>query len=511
MEETAGVAAAGSPSMSAVSASSPASPTHAARALAALSSQTSNPHLSAESICPIEVLEPMIDDFFTYIHPLCPFPHEPSFREAWKRREDLTNTSFLALLSSMIATLVASYPRKPRQHLKAAKKDHLFPNHMSLINRCQKICAAARGPGYLESDTLNVYDAATSYFIALVGTYTYRWRQARLYFGECLTIIRTLGLHKATGEPLSQAGARHNSDSSLGRGTNGETGQGFDCITREMGRRVFWTLFVGIKSCSQFGAEFSELIMPPPTPTESYPPFPMEVDDCCIYPTHVEPQPDGLLPEITGFIANVRVFASYQAISKMEMAWGIDSVVDWDRQRRVLYEALHRCKDAVVELPQPLVVNPNMQPTQGVFPNFGAGDNTASLDPSQHMDSSQTPEQRRQMQCEIQKANIYASCLATRSYIVQKYWNLCEARERSRSQSRQNSPGTGIMQAGLDGLLPRVPNSEEDLIEREMKLERETIVKDLLTVLSTIQEVHMEPNADSFVSHLPNATLFYIN
>lgn len=482
--------------MSAVSLSSPSSPTHAARALAALSSQTSNQHLTAESICPLELVDLLIDDFFTYIHPLCPFPHEPSFRQAWKQREDLSNSSFLALLSSMIAALVASFPRKPRQHLKALNKDNLFPNHMSLVERCQRVCATSRGPGYLESESLDVYDAATSYFLGLVGVYTYRWRQGRLYFGECLAIVRTLGLHKATGQAINHFG--HRPMSALhGKPTEGE--QRTDCVTQEIGRRIFWTLFVGVKSCTQFGADFSELVMPPPTPSETYPAFPAEVDDFCIYPTHIEPQPEGLLPAIAGFNANVRVFASYQSMSTMEIAWGIDSVVDWDRQRRVLFESLRRCKDAVTELPPQLLVNPNQQPTH---PTFSVGTGPGDVDPLQHMEIDQSPEQRRQMQCEIQKANIYASCLATRSYIVQKYWNLCEARDRTLTTSRQNSPGTGITQAGLDGLLPRAPTSNYDFIEHEMRSERESIMKDLLMVLSTIKEVHMEPNADSFVSCL---------
>jgi len=498
--------------MSAVSA--PTSPTHAARALAALSSShTSSPHLSAESICPIDTINLLIDDFFTYIHPLCPFPHEPSFREAWKRREDLTNSSFLALLSAMIAALVASFPRSPQRHLKAQNLAGLFPDHMSLANRCQKVCATARGPGYLESESLNVYDAATSYFLALVGTYTYRWRQGRLYFGECLTIIRTLGFHKAEPSHI-RSNRLPTAVNSFGTGSDGESQQAIDCITQEMGRRIFWTLFVGIKSCHQLGAAFSELAMPPPTPSEQYPPLPTEVDDFCIYPTHIDPQPAGLLPTIAGFNANVRVFNSYNALSTMEIAWGIDAVVDWDRQRRVMFESLRRCKDAVAKLPHELVVGLGKQPhgnghqsPGGFYPNFNLDrDLTMSLTSlSPHLNMEQTPEQRRRMQYEIQKANIYVSCLATRSFVVEKYWNLCEARDRSRSGSRQNSPGTGVTQAGLDSLLPKAPTSDYDMIEFEMKQERESIMKDLLVVLGSIKEVHMEPNADSFVSplHIP--------
>ncbi len=222
--------------------STPSSPTHAAQALAALSAQTA---LSAESICPLDTLELLINDFFTYIHPLCPFPHEPTFREAFRRREDFNSGSFLALLASMVGVLVASFPRKPRLHLKAQRKENLFPNHMSLVTKCQQVCAFARGPGYLENDDLSVYDAATSYFLGLIGAYTYRWRHCRLYFGECLTIIRSLGLHKnpitaqpegAPLDPIAQLASLEQAG-----------GIQADHVTQEVARRVFWATFVSAR------------------------------------------------------------------------------------------------------------------------------------------------------------------------------------------------------------------------------------------------------------------------
>ncbi|KAF2173866.1 hypothetical protein M409DRAFT_16136 [Zasmidium cellare ATCC 36951] len=498
---------AASPGMSGTS--SPTSPTHAAQALAALSGHSSTP-LSAESICPIETLDLLIDDFFTYIHPLCPFPHEPSFREAWKHREDLSNKSFLALLASMIGALVASFPRKPRLHLKAQKRENLFPNHMSLVHRCQKVCAAARGPGYLEQETLNVYDAATSYFLALTGIYTFRWRLGRLYFGECLTILRTLGLHKAKGQSYPQLGTLPTAMGSHQQpGENGAE-HNVDNITLEIGRRIFWTMFVSVKSMEQLGANFGELVIPPPTHTEPYPPLPAEVDDFCIYPTHTEQQPQGLVPMIAGFNANVRVYSSYNALATMEMAWGIDAIVDWDRQKRVLHESLRRCKSAMTDLPADLTVQTNAptpnQQNGGFYPAFAqphlGRDPAASLmSPSSRVAAEQSAEDRRRSQYEIQKANIYASSLATRSYIVEKYWNLCEAHQRSRTQnpsSLPSSPGAGITAAGIDGMVPQVPTSHYDMVENEMKEERESIVKDLLVVLGSIDQVNMEPNADSF-------------
>ncbi|KAK3109763.1 hypothetical protein LTR53_016620, partial [Teratosphaeriaceae sp. CCFEE 6253] len=498
--------------------SSPSSPTHAAQALAALSSGASGQQLSAESICPMETLNLLIEDFFTYIHPLCPFPHEPSFREAWKRREDLTNKPFLALLASMIGALVSSFPRKPRLHLKAHRREHLFPNHMSLVHRCQQLCVLARGPGYLESETLSVYDAATSYFLALMGTYTFRWRLGRLYFGECLTILRTLGLHKTKEHTFTQMGLLPTAMGSNGDQHDRVPDQPVDNITLEMGRRIFWTMFVSIKTIQQLGASFGELVIPPPTMSDPYSPLPAEIDDFCIYPTHNEQQPDSLLPMTAGFNANVKVFSSYTALSTMEMAWGVDAVVDWGRQKRVLHESLRRCKNSIAELPTELKVFPSAGPFPSshqngntYYPNFTQPNMQrdpaeALMRPSQRGEPAQSQEERRRMQYEIQKANIYASALATRSYIIEKYFNLCEAHDRVRHHSQMpgsmpSSPGTGITAAGLDGILPQAPTSHFDVIGQEMRQEREEIIKDLLVVLGSINQVNMEPNAESFVGH----------
>lgn len=149
----------------------PASPAHAAEVLTALSHPPSDPSVTVEAICPFETIELLINDYFTHIHPLCPFPHEPSFREAWRRREDYQNPSFLALLASMLAALVASFPRKPRLYLKALRKDNMPPNHLALVEKCQKVCTLARGSGYLDG-SLSVHDAATSYLLGMSAIYT---------------------------------------------------------------------------------------------------------------------------------------------------------------------------------------------------------------------------------------------------------------------------------------------------------------------------------------------------
>jgi len=211
---------------------------------------------------------------------------------------------------------------------------------------------------------------------------------------------------------------------------------------------------------------------------------------------------------IAGFNANVRVYLSYNALSTMEIAWGIDAVVDWERQKKVLHQSLQRCRTAVHNLPQELVLWPSTEvPLSHVqnggdvsfnFPNLSNARDPANLNPN---DVDATPEDRRRRQYEIQKANIYASSLCTRSYIVEKYFNLCEAHAKIKSQQADSSPASpGLVGAGLDGMLARASPSPYPVVEQEMADEREKIVKDLLVVLSTIDKVNMEPNADSFVS-----------
>ncbi|CZT50772.1 uncharacterized protein RSE6_11819 [Rhynchosporium secalis] len=483
--------------------SSPSSPSNVAATLASFSTHAV---LNAESICPFSTLVLLIDDFFTYIHPLCPFPHEPSFRAAFNNREDLKNPSFLALMASMVGVLVASFPRKPRLHLKAQHREHLFPNSMSLVERCHKVAVAARGPGYLDKE-LSVYDAATSYFLGLAGAYTFRWKQTRLYFGECLTIIRVLGAHKSNDASLAVGALpeAYGADSNSMQGVS----EPVDYIRQEIGRRLFWVMFVGVISIQQLGASFGELLIPPPTTNNPYPPLPMEIDDEYIFVDHIESQPPGVLSKITGFNINVRIYKTVTPLSTMELAYGIDEVFDWNRQKRVLEECLRNVKQVLEVVPQELMLLPGSSSgdfQHSIFQYYPPNADYPGIR-SNGGDGNQWPiektEERRRLQFEIQKANIHGSQLGTRSSFVDKYCNLFDAYEKVKSSSGESlqlgSPG--VMAVGLDGMLPKQSiTSHYD--ETNVAQERESIVKDLLKVLSCINQVNMEPNGGSFINKI---------
>jgi hypothetical protein len=220
--------------------------------------------------------------------------------------------------------------------------------------------------------------------------------------------------------------------------------------------------------------------MPPSTPSDPYPPLPIEVDDEYLFESHIDPQPAGIVSKLTGFNLNVQVYLSTVNLAKMELAYGIDEIFDWARQKRVLEECLEKCKSALNQAPPELRLLVGSEP--GTFAN-------SQLIPQ---------DARRCLQFEIQKANIYASQLGTRSYIVEKYCNLKDLHENMSANAEQMS-SPGVIARGLDAMLPKTATSNGDGPDTNVLAERDSIVKDLLGVLRSISQQNMEPNGGSFV------------
>jgi hypothetical protein len=209
-----------------------------------------------------------------------------------------------------------------------------------------------------------------------------------------------------------------------------------------------------------------------------------------------------VVSEVTGFNLNVRIYNSYAALSTSEMAYGIDELYDWDQQQRMIDQCLQRCKDVLANIPLVLQVQNKPQGGGRRQPYYPPMPEYAGMrDPN--LNSLGNPdllEARRTMQYEIQKANIYASHLSTRSYIVEKYFALLEKSNNARTQhALQSSPSAPF--TGLDRLVASSTVEAEEL-EKRMSSEREQVVKDLLVVLGSIDMVNMEPNGDSFTQKI---------
>lgn len=257
----------------------------------------------------------------------------------------------------------------------------------------------------------------------------------------------------------------------------------------------------------QIGATFGELLIPPPTPNEPYPPLPVEVDDEYIFVDHIQSQPEGILSGIVGFNMGVKTYMTCTPLSTMEVAYGIDQVFDYQRQRRVLAQCLNAAKHVLDQLPNELMLLQNSesggfgQRNEAYYPPLEGFPGARSGGIEGQSWNGVAGDEKRRRQYEIMKSNIYASQLATRSYLVEKYWNLQDAYEHLKAKSggsgdfKLGSPG--LIASGLDEMLPR--SATEDSIESIVMNERESIVKDLLKALTCLQQVNMEPNGGSFV------------
>ncbi|KAK3899844.1 hypothetical protein C8A05DRAFT_36523 [Staphylotrichum tortipilum] len=455
-------------------------------------------------------------------HPLAPFPHEPTFRMSFTAREDRTNRSFLALLASMIGCLVASFPRSARLHLKAQQHGmHMYPKAITLIDRCRTVALEARGPLFYSRDEITVYDAATSYFLGLAAAYTVQWKMCRRFTAESMAFIRELCYHKPRDMGSSMFGVTYR-------------GPSFNHVEDQLGKRIFWCMFVGLRSMYQLGTHQSDIVLPPPTPSEPYPEFPVEVDDQYILPHQILGQPEGVVSLLTGFNQGIKIYMTMNGLVSVELSYGISTLAFHD-QKAMLDEALQAVKQMMDGLPRELTIDLNAGPgnTQShalanLLPaqqppsiyDDNSGLPFCSL-PYQSMQAPQQsandfrhapsshPERRRLLQYEIQKANIYASQLATRSYNVERYLNLRDAhREHARPHPPQ--PSQPPFQNG-DADNKTLPADQTDPIDAIMTSERELIVQHLLTVLMSISQRSMEPNGASLINKIRQVASTLVN
>ncbi|KAJ5130777.1 uncharacterized protein N7515_006816 [Penicillium bovifimosum] len=460
--------------------------------------------LSAESICSLHTVQLLLDDFFTYIHPLVPVPHEPTFRAAFERREDATNHTFLALLASMIGLLVASFPRRPKLRLNTEAERAAFPHSIALVKRCLDIAIQARGIGYLDRNA-TVYDAAISYFLAVCAGYIYNMRRCRIYLSECRSMLQVYDLCRpATNLSISTLGGPH----PLPSAHSFTESPHVDLITQELGRRLFYVTFVGYQTLHQMGSSDLKIHVPPETPSDRYPPLPLEIDDEFLFPTHCEPQPPDRVSQLVGFNANVRVYSSYNALLSWEIAFGSGHIFDWEHQRNSIWGCLKKAKSALLDVPSELSLHhPQHKFAAGTS---GFGDSAAFSYSDDHIH-----QERRAIQYEIQKANIYASQLCTRSYLVEKYWSLSEAFSKYGKSSASTGLGSTTPHVRMEGrsdAFPTTaptgstpfeaesqahPHAEADYIGQIMAEERKLVIKDLFVLLRTVNEVNMEPNGAS--------------
>ena len=354
----------------------------------------------------------------------------------------------------------------------------------------------ARGTGHLDRPP-NLNEAIASYLAGLAAVYNWDINRMRMYFGECVMMIR--GLHFHRPPELSET----------------QQNQPVNYIYQESGRRLFWLMFVGAMSGRQLDDPEGDILMPPVAFVEMLPPLPLEVDDQYILVKTVQPQPAEIVSELVGFNLNAKIYRAFHVLAAMETAFGTKTVYDWSRQRQVIRHALQSVKAATADAPHELALV--LTDDFGEWPPTSYEDSAYAIQdnaygqgqysyPASRRGSLVLPYPKRTVQYEIQKANIYATQLATRSYLVERYWNLYDIHDRAQvSQVKEERAGsiTSSTSPRASNHQMRTPSDTHgiDADEQAMALEREDIVRDLAILLQSINQINMEPNGMSFVSH----------
>ena len=265
---------------------------------------------------------------------------------------------------------------------------------------------------------------------------------------------------------------------------------------------------------AQLGAPHAEIILPPFTPIEPRPDYPVEVDDQYILPHQILGQPEGTVSRLTGFVRAIKVYEAMTPLVCVELSYAFASL-RWDEQKEIMFGCLREAKAAIANMPPELYMDMDTPP-----PQPGASTHTYQDAPGfeyhppaypapqpqrdirRVLDSN--PVLRRQLQYEIQKANIYVSQLATRSHFVERYFNFRE----NRRENPDPLPHGGIVAEAAAA----VEAAEADHhVEETMRAERELIVKNLLVVITSISQQNMEPNGASLINKIRQVASTLLN
>lgn len=276
---------------------------------------------------------------------------------------------------------------------------------------------------------------------------------------------------------------------------------------------------------SQLDGTSRDLIIPPDTANHNGPDYPVEVDDVHILADRILPQPEETVSTITGFVKVCLVYHTMEDLVRIELAHGM-SAYSWEQQKQCLHKALMQVKEVGENLPAELKVDMSRFSSKKA-PLSASGEGGASNGPAyqyvppayprtQPVDDlrhlfAQDESKKRSVQFEIQKANIYSSILATRSYYVERYLTLRDVYlNDQRAHTQAAETGSIVYRTAADSsssslaaaAVQAAAEQTNDEIDELFLQERSQIVENLYNVLLSIDQCDLEPNGGSLIAKI---------
>lgn len=212
---------------------------------------------------------------------------------------------------------------------------------------------------------------------------------------------------------------------------------------------------------------------------------------------------------LTGFRFGIDIYTTMNGIVSLELAYGM-STLRWADQRGLLRDGLMAAKSITENLPPELQLTPQgddanslaaldesgLQYVPAAWPNAQPAHDIRNVIKTQ-------PPQRRRLQHEIQKANIFMSQLATRSYFVDMYFNLRDVHLAEKQQGDMIKVEAEELQALQD--------ADDEEIHELMATERELIVQNLLEIVGSVSQRNVEPNGMSLIYKMRQVASTLVN
>lgn len=265
-----------------------------------------------------------------------------------------------------------------------------------------------------------------------------------------------------------------------------------------------------------------DVIIPPATPNAPHPDLPREVDDAYILPDRILPQPEGTISVLTGFVKCIQIYQTMDDLVRIELSHGI-SACTWEQQKQCLHNSLVKVKsieqylppvlklDMSNHAPQNVPFSPPVQDSSNGISAYQyvppAYPNTQPNNDVRHLVAANGAE-KRYLQNEIQKANTYASLLSTRSHFVERYLSLRDIyRNNKRAEQARAAEPSIIYRTASDtssslAAAAMRAVAERDEIDDMFLAEREEVVHNFFTVVTSIEQRNMEPNGGSLIGKI---------
>jgi hypothetical protein len=170
-----------------------------------------------DELCSRELLIIMINDYLTWIYPLVPVVHRPSFLESLHQNRDIQDTDFLCLIICLCAVTVGFLPRLFHKYRSLSPEETWFQTRTDMINRCYTLCMNQRDPYYFS--TVNFQKWSIAYLIQITQLQIGNHNLSRMMEVEAMQIARLLGFHQITDY------------------------DGLNCIETQLRKKGFWLMF----------------------------------------------------------------------------------------------------------------------------------------------------------------------------------------------------------------------------------------------------------------------------